>query len=97
MEKFSEDIERLAGEQRELTKASSKAKAAATRADAAVTKLRGKIADLESERQVRGSTDRDDSPHRLEMVSSLICQGRAAPSGHSTSSKTYEPTHMAHW
>jgi hypothetical protein len=54
MEKFSEDIERLAGEQRELTKASTKAKAAASRADTAVAKLRGKIADLEAERQVRG-------------------------------------------
>ncbi len=53
LDRFTTDIERLAGEQRELSKASTQAKKAAGRADAAVAKLHKRIADLEEQRQVR--------------------------------------------
>ena len=53
LDRFTTDIERLAAEQRELSKASTQAKRAACRADVAVAKLHKQIADLEEQKQVR--------------------------------------------
>ena len=68
LDRFTTDIERLANEQRDLSKAWAQAKRAAGKADAAVAKLHKRIADLEEQKQVcRDCRTRYVSVHRRSM------------------------------
>ncbi len=67
LDRFTTDLERLAGEQRELSKASTQAKKAAGRADTAVAKLHKRIADLEEQKQVRLRSEATPMVYQLEF------------------------------